>query len=93
MFAQFGMHARATIGSAAVRMNGLDVPHERAICLAAPAFRSGAPGVVTTPRNLEYAAERDYRILARMVLNELILAAHWGIREKMPSAFFKMSRS
>ncbi len=74
----------------------MDLPNlhfELVVRLAAPTGWARPPGVLATARHPQHPTEDGDRVLARVGRDELIGFTHWGIREQMPMAFFKISRS
>lgn len=88
---QFGMHPWTAIDPSVGLESGLDSFGQVGIFSTMSAGHPLAPGVVPTHRHLQHSAHRRNGILMPMLCNELV--AHCGPREKMPSAFFKISRS
>ncbi len=87
------MDAGTAIGPPACRMDLPNLCFELAVRLAAPALGARPPGVLATARHPQHPTEDGDRVLARVVRDELITVTHWGIREQLPMAFFKLSRS
>jgi hypothetical protein len=69
----------------------LDVGRQTGIFSAMLARLSAFPGIIATLGDLERLAEHRDRILLAVLGNER-KAQSW-LREKMPSAFFRISRS
>ena len=88
---EYGMNAWAAIHLAMLQENLLNVGTQAGIFSAMLARLSAAPGVIAALGDLQRLAEyRDRVVLA--VLGNKREAQSW-LREKMPSAFFRMSRS
>src|SRR5690242_19121816 len=85
------MNARAAIDLAMLQEDLLDVGAQTGICSALLARLSALPGIITTLGDLERLAEHRDRVVVALLGNER-KAQSW-LREKMPSAFFRISRS
>src|SRR4051812_28489889 len=86
---QAGVHARAAIGLSAVAVNRLDLLDQGLVLGRPPALRP-PPVVEAAGRGLQHPAHQTYWEVFAMILDELKL--HFGVSEKMATAFFKMSR-
>lgn len=87
------MNPRTARRTPARRMQLLNLSFELAVSLVPPTDRARTPGVRATARHPHSPTENGDRVLARMVRDELLAITHWGIREQLPMAFFKLSRS
>ncbi len=75
---------------------GMDLPNLRFELVVSPptsAVRAHPPHVIATARHPQDPTEDSDRVLARVGRDELVFVTHCGIREQMPMAFFKISRS
>ena|SRR5215468_9510079 len=88
---EHSMNTRTAIQRASVQENLLDLGCKTGIFSAMLAGRTASPGVVATARDLKRVAEYADRVLLTLLGNEG--KGQGWLREKMPSAFFKMSRS
>src|SRR6266480_110043 len=88
---QFCMHTWATIHAAIGLESRLHFLGKLGIFSAMLTGRSLTPSIVPTDRNLQYTTHGYHGILVPMLRHELIFQC-WP-REKMPMAFFNMSRS
>ena len=85
------MNARTAIDLAMRKVDLLDVGAQTGIFSAMLARFSAVPGIIATLGDLERLAEHRDRVVVVVLGNER-KAQSW-LREKMPSAFFRMSRS
>jgi hypothetical protein len=85
------MHPGAAVASA---MPGMEAPHlhqQVPVGGCSRTLRAITPGIVAAWRHLEHAAHGTHRPNAAVLVDEG--EPHFGVSEKMPMAFFKMSRS
>src|SRR5947208_3411915 len=85
------MDTRAAIHSTIGLEHCLHLFCQLGIFSAVLAGRALTPGIVPTHRYRQHTAHDRHRILVPMLRNELVF--HCLSREKMPMAFFTMSRS
>ena len=85
------MNAWAAIHLTMLQKDLLDVSTQTGIFSAMLARLSAFPGIIATLGDLERLAEHRDRVVVVVLGNEW-KAQSW-LREKMPSAFFRMSRS
>jgi hypothetical protein len=85
------MNARATIDLAMLQEDLLDIGTQAGIFSAMLARLAAFPGIVAALGDLQRLAEHRDRVI-RAVLGNERKAQGW-LREKMPSAFFRISRS
>lgn len=89
--AERGMHARTAVAAAAGLVDAADLAEQLAVGGGPAALRPPTPGVVAGRGDLQHLAQDpDGKGLAVFV-NEV--EPHFACPEKMPMAFFKMSRS
>ena len=85
------MNARAAVDLAVLQEDLLDDGFEPGIFSLVLAHFPLAPGIIAADRNLQSLAQQRDGVLLAVLGNELEL--HTWPREKMPIAFFSMSRS
>ena len=85
------MNARTAIDLTMLQKDLLDIGRQTGIFSAMLARLSAFPGKIATLGDLERLAEHRDRVVV-VVLGNKRKAQSW-LREKMPSAFFRMSRS
>src|SRR2546430_10858092 len=88
---QHRVNAWAAIDLTILQENLLDLSAEAGIFSAMLARLAASPGIIATLRDLKRLAEHRDRVLLTVLCNER-KGQSW-LREKMPSAFFRMSRS
>ena len=88
---QLGMYPWAPIHPTIGLENDLHLVSEFGIFPAVLARRALAPGIVPADRHIEHSAHQRDGILVPVFPNELV--SHALSREKMPTAFFRISRS
>jgi hypothetical protein len=85
------MDPRAAIAAPAVGMDAADVLEQRPVGLRADAFGPVPPRIVSTGAHLQNRTHHPHVEHFALVLDET--EPHLGGPEKMPMAFFRMSRS
>lgn len=88
---QLDIDARAAVHATIGLENDVHLFGEFGIFSAVLARRALAPGIVSTDRHVEYSAHQHNGRLVPVLLDELV--SHSLSREKMPTVFFRMSRS
>ena len=88
---QGGMNARTAVDCTVVGVNTADLGGKAAIGDIPGAVRTVPPCIVAAVTDLQHGAHRPHRECRSMVFDEA--EPHLGGPEKMPTAFFKMSRS
>src|SRR5882672_2056261 len=88
---QLSMDTGATIASAAVAMDPLDVAQNATICGRSRALRARAPGVIAGRRDTEHVAHDPHLIVGAAIFDET--ESHVRVPAKIAIDFFKMSRS
>ncbi len=89
--AQLGMHPWAAIGAATAGEDRVNLRGQPRIRLLMLAWLLLFPHVVPAARNLHYPTDQRDRVVVRHGRDERVCLGHCGIREKMPSAFFRIS--
>ena len=85
------MDSRATVHTTIGLENAFDLVGEFGIFSAVLARLALAPGIVSTDRHVKHSAHQRKGSLVPVLLNEMV--SHSLSREKMSTAFFRMSRS
>lgn len=88
---QGGMHPGRSVSPLMTRLETTHVAKQRQVRRGPRARWPTAPVVIAAARHAEHAAHDVHRPSGRMLLDESEL--HRGISAKMPTAFFRMSRS
>src|SRR3712207_948736 len=88
---QAGVHAWAAVGLPTLAMDRLDLRDQGLILGRPGALRPPQPVVEAAGRGIQNPAHWAHRKVFAMIFDELEF--HFGISEKMATAFFKMSRS
>ncbi len=88
---QGGMHPRRSVSPLMPRLESAHLGKQCQVRHRPCAWRPDAPVVIAAARHTEHAAHDIHRPGGRMLLDKSEL--HRGISAKMPTAFFKMSRS
>src|SRR4051794_4232081 len=89
--AECGMHTRAAVATSAIAMHATDFIKQLAIGGRSHAFRSVPPRVVAAGTDVQHFAHHTNWERRSLVMDKA--KSHFGGPEKMPMAFFKMSRS
>src|SRR5205085_4664606 len=85
------VNARTPVDLAVLQEDLLDLGFEPGIFSLVLAHFPLAPGIIAADRNVESLAQQRHRVLLAVFGNEL--KPHAWLREKMPIAFFNISRS
>ncbi len=85
------MHTRAAVATFAVAMHTTYLRNKGAVGGLASAFRSLSPHVVAARADIQHLAHYPYWERGSLIMDKA--ESHFGRPEKMPMAFFKMSRS
>src|SRR5689334_16034094 len=85
------MYARATVAAATIRMNPTNFSQQLTIGQVPPALWPFPPCVIAAGTDFEYGAHHPNIKDITVALDEP--EPHFGGPEKMPTTFFKMSRS
>src|SRR5690348_5377869 len=88
---EHGMNTWTAIQRASVQENLLDLSCKTGIFSAMLAGRTASPSIIATARDLKGVAEHADWVVLTLLRNEG-KGQSW-LREKIPSAFFKISRS
>ena len=88
---QGGMHTWTAVDRAGFGMDPANVTRQAAVGHMACTLRTVPPRLVAAGAHLQHSAQGPHRVGVSMVLDEA--ESHLGGTEKMPMAFFKMSRS
>jgi hypothetical protein len=89
--AECGMHTRAAVATSAIAMHATDFIKQLAIGGRSHAFRSVPPRVVAAGTDVQHFAHHTNWERRSLIMDKA--KSHFGGPEKMPMAFFKMSRS
>ena len=89
--AQDSMHARVAIAAPAVGVDTADGVDQRPVAAGTGAFGPAPPCVVAAGTDLQHRTHHPHQERGPVILDEA--EPHLGGPEKMPMAFFKMSRS
>jgi len=88
---QRGMHPGTAVAPAAIGVHAADILDQRFVCSGAGAFWPAAPGIIAAGADPQHRAHHPHGKHLAVVLDEP--EHHLCGLEKMPTAFFKMSRS
>jgi hypothetical protein len=89
--AERSMHSRAAVATSAIAIHATDFLDQLAIGGRSHAFRSPSPRVVAAGTDVQHFAHHTHWERRSLVMDKA--KSHFGGPEKMPMAFFKMSRS
>ena len=88
---QRGMHPGTAVATAAIGVHAADILDQRPVCPGTGTFWPAAPSVVAAGTDGQHRTHCPHGKHLAVVLDEP--EHHLGGLEKMPTAFFKMSRS
>src|SRR5829696_3863199 len=88
---QRGMHSRRAVAAPVLSMQASHIGQQVESGSGSRALGPAPPGVVAGSRDAEHLAYDAHRPLLLVIVDES--EPHRGVSEKMPMAFFKMSRS